>query len=80
MSIIIESLNYKQYQFMQFVEFLEFICRLAHIKFKSSPEFANVPLAQKIEYILDDMLPGFGLVRNDVNIQVEENSESDDDY
>jgi len=35
---------------------------------------------QKIEYLLDDLMQGFGLTRNDVNIEVEEFSESDDDY
>jgi hypothetical protein len=65
---------------MAFVEFLEFIGRVAYFKFKSSPDIAGQSLAQKIEYILDDLMPPFGLVRNEVNILIEDNSESDDDY
>ena len=66
---------------MQFVEFLEFIGRLAHIRFKnSSQEMAAQPLTTKVELILDDLFQGFGLTRNDVNIEIEEFSESDDDY
>ena len=80
MSVINESMNYKQYGGMAFVEFLEFIGRIAHFKFKNSPDISGQTLPQKIEYILDDLMPAFGLTRNEVNIFVEENSESDDDY
>jgi hypothetical protein len=45
MTVINESANYKAYQGMQFVEFLEFVGRIAHIKFKSSPETASLNLA-----------------------------------
>jgi len=65
---------------MAFVEFLEFVGRVAHFKFRASPDISGQSLAQKIEYILDDLMPAFGLVRNEVNIQIEENSESDNDY
>ena len=61
------------------MEFLEFVGRLAHFRFRNSSG-ASQPLAEKIEVILDDMLPPFGLTRNDVNIEVEEISESDEDY
>ena len=63
------------------VEFLEFIGRLAHKKFAGrSAELASQPLVEKIEALLDDLMKGFGLVRQEVNIEVEEFSESDDDY
>lgn len=63
------------------MEFLEFIGRLAYFKFRSgNAELAAQPLAQKIEFILDELCAGFGLVRNEVNIEVAEFSESDDDY
>lgn len=65
---------------MQWPEFLEFIGRLADIKFKNSAEMSQNPLAWKIETILEDLMPAFGLPKNDVNIEKEENSESDDDY
>jgi hypothetical protein len=38
------------------------------------------PLAWKVEMILEDLCPYFGLKKNDVDIEKEENSESDDDY
>ena len=41
---------------------------------------AFAPLVEKIETLLDDLMKGFGLVRQEVNIEVEEFSESDDDY
>ena len=63
------------------MEFLEFIGRIALAKFKTaSAELAEQPLSAKIEYILDDMMTGFQLTRNEVVIEVEEFSESDDDY
>lgn len=37
-------------------------------------------LSEKIEALLDDLLPGFGYTRKEVEIAVEEFSESDDDY
>ena len=37
-------------------------------------------LALKIEYVLEEILPAYGLTRNEVNIAVEEFSESEDDY
>jgi hypothetical protein len=65
---------------MLFPEFLEFIGRLADFKFKNSPELAQNTLCWKIESILEDMLPAFNMVKNDVNKEQEENSQSDDDY
>ena len=66
---------------MEFVEFLEFLGRLAHMRFKnSSPELASQPLVNKLEFILDDLMTGFSLTRNEVNIESLEFSESDDDY
>ena len=62
---------------MVFVEFLEFICRIAHIKFKGS---TDLTLLGKIEFLLDELFAAFEKQRNDVNIEVEEISESDDEY
>ena len=61
------------------IEFIEFIGRIADLKFKGTSE-ETTPLNEKIEIILDDMLPAFNLTRKDVDIKVEEHSESDDDY
>jgi hypothetical protein len=79
MTVANEPANYKAYNIMVFVEFIEFIGRLAHIKFKGTSE-SQLPLATKIEVVLDDIMFAFGMTRNDVNIAVEEFSESDDDY
>ena len=81
MTVLNEERQWKTYHSLQMVEFLEFIGRLAHFKFKgSSPEMANAPLVQKVEFFMDDLMQAFGLTRQDVNIEVEEFSESDDDY
>ena len=77
MTCVVETREYKSYNQIQFVEFLEFIGRLAHAKFKHS---GDMNLATKIEYILDDLFAGYGLTRKEVEIAVEEISESDDDY
>ena len=54
---------------MQFVEFLEFIGRLADIKFRQGAEMSSLPLMQKIDAILDELCPSFGLTKNDVNVE-----------
>jgi hypothetical protein len=61
---------------MLFVEFLEFIGRLAEAKYKDNGQ----PLCQKIEAILEELCPAFGLVKKDVNLGVDDASESDEDY
>jgi len=81
MTVINEGKNYQDYNKLQFVEFLEFIGRLAHGRFKNaSQDLQQQPLATKIEQILDDLLYGYGLTRKEVEIAIEEFSESDDDY
>ena len=78
MTVINEERQWKKYLAMEFVEFLEFLGRLAMARFKSSaPE---MPLNEKLESILDDLMQGFGFTRNEVNVEAEEYSESDDDY
>ena len=72
-----EPANYKQYSTLVFVEFLEFVARVSDLKFKSMPDTS---LAQKIELFLEELCPAFGLTKQDVNIENDENSESDDDY
>jgi hypothetical protein len=67
------------YMVMEFVEFLEMICRVANAKFKGT-EYANNDLIDKVELVLDDLLAIIGQERNEVNIEAEEISESDQDY
>ena len=80
MTVVSEANAFKEYNRIQFVEFLEFIGRLAYIRFKDSSEMGSLPLATKIEYILDDIFAGYGMTRREVVDIVEEFSESDDDY
>lgn len=64
---------------MVFPEFLEFIGRLAEFKFKGTQD-NDMALSWKIEQLLEQICPYFGLVKNDVIIVEENNSESDNDY
>lgn len=63
---------------MNLVEFLDFVGRIAVLKFKDT-EMEDLPLHQKIAFILDDIFAVVGLTRNDV-FREEEASESDSDY
>ena len=62
-----------------FVEFLEFIGRLA-VEYWRQMEYEEYPLAKKIEFVLDQILPVVGAQRNPVIQQIMSESESDDDY
>ena len=77
MTVYNEVTQCENYFKMQFVEFIEFIGRLAYTKYKGSTDLS---FGEKIEQLLDDIFPSFGLTRQDVVIEVEEISESDDDY
>ncbi|CDW72588.1 UNKNOWN [Stylonychia lemnae] len=79
MSVITESNDTWQYKQLKFVELLELIGRIAILKFKNS-ENETLALYKKIEYILDILLKMVEVQRKDVNIQVNEESESDDEY
>lgn len=69
-----------KYKRLQFVELLEMVGRIAEVKFRGTEMDATLTLAQKIEFVLDDILPLGGAKRKDVKIVVEEHSESDDEY
>lgn len=68
-----------KYRRLQFVEFLELIGRIADHKFKGT-EMEKIPLAQKIEFVLDDVLALVEVKRKDVQIVIDDESESDDEY
>ena len=68
-----------QYQKLTKVEFFEFIARVAELTFKDS-EMEEVPLYEKVEHVLDDILPIIGAERVKQVVSVEEFSESDDEY
>jgi len=79
MTVLQEMDQSWQYKQLQFVELLEMLGRIAEFKFRET-ELEGLELAKKLEYILDDVLSLVEVSRKDVNIQVDEKSESDDDY
>ena len=69
-----------KYKRLQFVEFLELIGRIADVKFKGTETDKSLSLAEKIEFVLEDILTIVDVRRKDVKITVDEQSESDDEY
>ena len=64
---------------LYFVEFLEFIGRIA-VDYWRMMHFEEYPLPKKIEFVLDQILPVVGAIRNPVIHTVLSESETDDDY
>ena len=64
---------------MTYVEFLEFLARIAELYFEGS-EMEELELHQKLEFLLDEILPVVGAKRVKQTTVIEEFSESDDDY
>lgn len=60
MTIREEVEKHDDYDNLKYVEFLEFVGRVAHLKYIDDTE---TPLENKIEMILDDTFPVFGLKR-----------------
>ena len=58
---------------------MEFIGRFAE-EYWRIREYEEYPLAKKVEFMLDQILPVIGASRNPVIPQVMSESESDDDY
>ena len=58
---------------------LELIGRIADLKYKHS-DLSSLPLAKRIEFVLDDLLALVDIKRRDVKIDVDDQSESDDEY
>ena len=82
MTVISELNQYTAYMKLEFVEFLEFIARIATAKYRHATDegAASMTLASKLEDVLDDILRNYGLTRTEVVVELEEISESDDDY
>lgn len=76
MTIVNEKASFKQYQVMREVEFFEFLVRLANQKYQGWHQ----PLHVKLEQLLDELLKMVKCKRLPVQIDVEEFSESDDEY
>ena len=71
------TLRYKR---MQFVELFELIGRIAEVKFRGTEFETSMTLAQRIEFVLDDIFTLVEVRRKDVYIVIDEQSESDDEY
>lgn len=69
----------KRYHEMIFAEFCEFVARLIDKLFLGS-ELEELPLHEKLEYILEDLLPLVDQKFIGNRTVVEEFSESDSDY
>ena len=67
------------YNKLTYVEFLEFLVRTAELYFEES-EMQELELHEKLEYLLDELLPVVDSRRIKHAIVIEEFSESDDDY
>ena len=64
---------------MSYVEFLEFLARIAELYFEGS-EMEELDLHEKLEHLLDELLPLVQAKRVKQTTVIEEFSESDDDY
>ena len=69
----------RSYENLQFVEFLEFLARVVDLTFQSS-ELEEIPLEEKLEYLLKDLLPMVGMTYQVSRQIIMEFSDSDDDY
>ena len=82
MTVINELSQYKAYSTLEFVEFLEFLARITTAKYRHSPIASEVmTLVNMMEETLDDIFEMMKIgPRVEVKIEIEEISESDDDY
>ena len=67
------------YNKLIYVEFLEFLGRIAELYFSGS-EMEGLELWQKLEYLLDEILPIIDAKRVKQVSIIEEYSDSDEDY
>lgn len=68
-------MKYADYQKLKYVEWLEFIARCAYAKYVDDE---NVPLAVKVEQILDSILPVFGCKRKEAEEDIGDDDTSDE--
>ena len=64
---------------LAFVEFLEMVGRCADHKFRGS-ELEDIDLAQKVNFVMDDLFAPFNMRRRNPRVEIEEETESDSDY
>ena len=74
MTVKDEVQNHEEYSKLRFVEFLEYIARVGWAKYPDP----NVDLRTKIERVLDDILPVYGLRRTEENDDLDDDNSSED--
>ena len=77
MTVARESQNHSSYFNVHVTEFLELIGRIAELKYR---ETSGLGLHEKIEFLLDMVFELIEFTRVPVNINIEEESVSDDEY
>lgn len=78
---IADDASSQSHTHLQFVEFLELIGRVAVAYWEINKEhLEEVPLAKKIEFIIDSLLALLNMKRNEVVSNFESESETDDEY
>ena len=77
MTVPKESMSHYNYFTVQLAEFMELIGRLAEFKYR---ETSGLGLHEKIEFLLDIVFQLVGFARVSVNINIEDESASDDEY
>ena len=68
-----------EYGRVSLVEFLEIVGRCADHKFRGS-ELEDIDLAQKVNFVMDDLFAPFNMRRRNPRVDIEEETESDSDY
>ena len=69
--------KHEDYEKLKYVEFLEFIGRVAHAKYSDCCD-KDLPIDVKIEQILDDVFPVYGLKRKVMGEEVDDDETSEE--
>lgn len=75
MTVEDEMVKFSDYQKLKYVEWLEFLARCAYAKYVGDE---TVPLAVKLEQILDSVLPVFGLKRKEAEEDIGDDDTSEE--
>lgn len=77
MHVVYETTQKSLYDEMKYVEFLEFLGRCAYAKYKDEEDLS---MEERLKFLLDELLPCYGMTRKEVDVEEAELSESDPDY
>lgn len=77
MTVAKESNNHANYQVIHITEFMEMIGRIAELKYRDT---TGLGLSDKVEFLLDVLFTLIDFSRVEVQINLEEESASDDEY